>query len=69
MSDLILVTLGVLALLSIVSFKEERLKALVGMGWIACGLFVFYDIHIIFLFLSVGTGLFLLLTGVMELYD
>lgn len=69
MSDLIIVTLGMLALLTLLSFKEERLKAVAGFGWIACGMFVLYDEHIIFLFLSVAVGLYLLLVGVMELYD
>ena len=69
MSDLVLVTLGILALLTAISYMEPRLKAIAGMGWIAAGLFVFYDFHLAFLFLSVVTGLYLLLTGVMELYD
>lgn len=69
MSDLILVTLGILALLTALSFKEENLQAIAGTAWIACGLFVLYDQHIIFLFLSVVVGLYLLLAGVMKLYD
>ena len=69
MSDLILVTLGMLALITVLSFKEERLKAIAGFAWIACGLFILYDVHIIYLFLSVVVGLYLMLVGVMELYD
>lgn len=69
MSDLILVTLGMLALVTVLSFKEERLKAIAGFAWIACGLFILYDVHIIYLFLSVVVGLYLMLVGVMELYD
>jgi len=69
MSDLIIVTLGMLALITALSFKEERLKAIAGFAWIACGLFVLYDVHIIYLFLSVVIGLYLLLVGVMDLYD
>ena len=69
MSDLIIVALGILALLTVLSFKDERLKAIAGMAWIACGLFIFYDLHLAYLFLSVVVGLYLLLTGVMELYD
>lgn len=69
MSDLILVTLGMLALITVLSFKEERLKAIAGFAWIACGLFILYDVHIIYLFLSVVVGLYLMLVGVMDLYD
>lgn len=69
MSDLIFVTLGILALMTVLSLKYEPLQAIAGMAWIACGLFVLYDEHIIFLFISVVTGLYLLLTGVMNLYD
>ena len=53
----------------VLSFKEERLKAIAGFAWIACGLFILYDVHIIYLFLSVVVGLYLMLVGVMELYD
>jgi uncharacterized membrane protein HdeD (DUF308 family) len=69
MSDLIIVTLGILALMTVLSYIEPKLKAIAGFAWIACGLFILYDVNIIFLFLSTSVGLFLLLTGVMELYD
>jgi len=69
MEDLIAVTLGILGLLTILSYMEPRLKAIAGIAWTACGLFVLYDVHIIYLFLSVAVGLYLMLTGVMELYD
>lgn len=69
MEDLIAVTLGVLALMTLLSYKDERLKALSGMAWLACGLFILYDEHIIFLFIAAAVGLYQLLTGVMELYD
>lgn len=69
MEDLIAVTLGILGLITVLSFYEPRLKAIAGIAWTVCGLFVLYDVHIIYLFLSVAVGLFLMLTGVMELYD
>lgn len=69
MQDIVIISLGVLALLTALSFKEDQLKPLAGTGWIACGMFVFYDYHLAFLFLSVVTGLYLLLTGVMAYYD
>lgn len=69
MEDLIAVTLGILGLLTVLSYMEPRLKAVAGIAWTVCGLFVLYDVHIIYLFLSVAVGLFLMLTGVMELYD
>lgn len=69
MEDLIAVTLGVLALMTLLAFYEPRLKAVAGIAWTLCGLFVLFDVHIIYLFLSVAVGLFLMLTGVMELHD
>ena len=69
MEDLIAVTLGMLGLMTLLSYFEPRLKAVAGIAWTVCGLFVLYDVHIIYLFLSVAVGLFLMLTGVMELYD
>lgn len=69
MEDIIAVTLGMLALMTLLSYKDERLKAISGMAWLACGMFILYDEHIIFLFISVAVGLYQLLTGVMQLYD
>jgi hypothetical protein len=59
----------IIAMLLVLSFKDERLKAIAGMTIIAAGLFVFYDYGLWALFASVAVGLYLLLTGVMELYD
>ena len=58
-----------LGLMTVLAYAEPRLKAVAGVAWTVCGLFVLYDVHIIYLFLSVSVGLFLMLTGVMELYD
>ena len=69
MEDLIAVTLGILGLMTVLAYLEPRLKAVAGIAWTVCGLFVLFDVHIIYLFLSVAVGLFLMLTGVMELYD
>ena len=69
MEDIIAVTLGILALMTVLSYKDERLKEISGMAWLACGLFILYDEHIIFLFISAIVGLYQLLTGVMQLYD
>lgn len=69
MEDIIALTIGILALMTVLSYKDERLRAISGMAWIACGLFILYEEHIIFLFISVVVGLYQLLTGVMQLYD
>lgn len=62
------IALGFLALLTVLSYMDERLKMMAGFGWVACGLFIFVDYHLLFLFLSAGVGLYLLLTGVMDYY-
>ena len=66
---IVLLSVAILGILTMLAcFKIEQLKPIAGMGWVACGLFVFYQYDVIFLFLSVVVGLYLLLTGVMEYY-
>lgn len=68
MIELIYLSLGVLALLTALSWKDNNLTPIAGFAWIACAMFIFYEYHLLFMFLGTGVGLYLLLKGVMDYY-
>ena len=65
---LVYLSLGVLTLMTALSWKDDRLTPMAGFAWTACSIFVFYEYHLLFTFLGTGVGLYLLLTGVMDYY-
>lgn len=68
MIELIWLSLGILALLTALSWKDSNLTPIAGFGWIACSIFIFYEYHLLFMFIGTGVGLYLMLKGVMDYY-
>lgn len=51
-----------------IGFKDKTFWLLAGPVWIVCGLAVFLDYDVVFMFVSVGIGLVLLLRGAYDVY-
>lgn len=68
MIELIWLSLGVLALLTALSWKDGNLTPIAGFAWVACSLFIFYEYHLLFTFIGSGVGLYLMLKGVTDYY-
>jgi hypothetical protein len=65
----VVVALAFLVILTAISlWRVDQLTVMAGFAWIACSLFIFYEVDLIFLFLGTGIGLWMLLTGVMDYY-
>ncbi len=56
----------VFTIMSVVKPDPPFFSIMAGFTWIAVGMFVLYDYGIIYLFLSLGVGLYLFLVGVAE---